>query len=67
MAEESSMTHILLLMQQQMAVQHRIMERMAEAPPLPQQAATAAAIAPQEVRPPATKIVLETFSGEPED
>ena len=40
---------------------------MAEAPPLAQQAATAAAAAPLETRPSTMRIDFETFSGEPED
>ena len=40
---------------------------MAEAPPLAQQAATAAASAPPEARPSAMRIDFEKFSGEPED
>ena len=50
-----------------MAVQQQMMERMAEAPPLAQKVATAAAAAPPKARPPAIKIDFEKFSGEPED
>ena len=44
-----------------------MLERMAEAPPLAQQAATAAASAPPEARPSAMRIDFKKFSGEPED
>ena len=47
--------------------QQRMIKRIAEAPPLAEQAATAAATAPPEARPPAMKINFEKFSGEPED
>ena len=67
MAEETSMAQVLVLMQQQMAAQQQVLERMAEAPPLAQQAGTAAAATPPETRPPAMKIVFEKFLREPED
>ena len=67
MTEETPMTLVLQLMQQQITAQQRMLERMAEAPPLAQQAATAAASVPPEARPPAIKTDYETFSGEPED
>ena len=59
------MAQVLLLMQQKMAAHQRMMERMAEAPPLAQQATTVAA--PSEARLPEMKIDFEKFSGEPED
>ena len=67
MAEETSMAQVLLLMQHQMAAQQRMLERMAEAPPLAQQTATAAAAAAPKARPSAMRIDFEKFSGEPED
>ena len=67
MAEETSMAQVPLLMQQQMAAQQRILERMAEAPPLAQHASTAAASVPPEARPSAMRIDFKKFSGEPED
>ena len=67
MAEETSMTQVLLLMQQQMAAQQRMLERLAEAPPLAQKTATAAATAPPKARPSAMRIDFEKFSGEPKD
>ena len=67
MAEVTPMAQVPLLMQQQIAAQQRMLERMAEASPLAQQAATAVAAAPPDVRPPAIKIDFEKFSGEPED
>ena len=54
-------------MQQQMAAQQRMLEKMADARPLAQQAAIAATAAPPEAWPPAKKITFETFSGEPKD
>ena len=67
MAEETSMAQVPLLMQQQMAAQQRMLERMAETPPLAQQAPTVAAAAPPETRPSTMRIDFEKFSGEPED
>ena len=67
MAEETSMGQVLLLIQQQMAAQHRMLERMAEAPPLAQQAATAAVATPSEAKSPTMEIDFETFSGETKD
>ena len=67
MAEETSMAPYLLLMQHQIAAHQRMLGRMAEALPLAQQAAIAAAAAPPEARPPALKINFEKFSEEPED
>ena len=67
MTEETSMAQVLLLMQQQMAAQQRMLERMVEAPPLVQQAATAAEATPPGARPPGIKIEFEKFPGESED
>ena len=67
MAEETSMARVILLMQQQMPAQQRMMGRMAEAPPLAQQVAIAAAAAPPVARPPAMKICFEKFSREPKN
>ena len=53
MAEETSMAQFILLMQQQMAAQQRMLGRMAEAPP--------------ETRPSIMRIDFEKFPGEPED
>ena len=66
MAEETAMAQVPLLMQQQMAAQQRMLERVAEAPPLAQQAATVRASAPPEARPSAPRKYFEKFSGEPE-
>ena len=56
------MAQVLLLMQQQMAAQQRMLERMAKAPPLTQ---LSAASVPPETRPSAMRIDFERFRESP--